>query len=68
MSKLNVNVHGRRNENEIIDSNQNSEEEHNALFSKEEENVNILNKSCLEEDILDLTASVKRKKIEVWGK
>ena len=46
--------HNENNENEI-DSNQNSEEEHNALVSKETENVNILNKSCLEEDILDLT-------------
>ena len=40
------------NENEI-DSNQNSEEEHNNLVPKEVEN-NILNKSYLEEDILDL--------------
>ena len=51
----NGNNHNENNENEIIDSNQNSEEERNGLVSKEEENVNILNKSCLEEDILDLT-------------
>ena len=41
------------NENDIINS-QNNEEEHNALV-QEKKNIDVLNKSCIEEDILDIS-------------
>ena len=55
--QTNIIVNDKNNINAEIDSenSHNSEEEHNALVSKDTEIINVLNKSCIEEDNLDIS-------------